>query len=602
MSTEHDTIDAKPTKDIYSAIKADVDVRASVQELTDNILDNARRCNRDNVTASIRCQSDSEGARTLQIKDNSGGVKREELSMLLALGESEKEDIEGSIGAFGIGSKKSLQALGDGVTIRSRHDDADVGYEFTAPPEWFDNDDTWELPVQEVDLEPGTTEIEVFDLNFDWQDVRDGLAANLARTYALYLRGEAPVTLELRFPDDNGTDLEPLTAPPTVAYGYPRWDGLYPRRYEGIVLDHHELDTPVEMNVEVGLITDPENATPGVTWVCQHRVVEAGNQDGTSGFGNVLNKFKLASHKRLAVRVELHTPGDAAELPWNSDKSRIHERHPVTEEARDILSRVVPRYMRAASYGNEGVDLTFIDTYPSDSRHAANGGDIATVDLRDHFRRYHHGDVENYQINDKPDKGFPEVSKMIETVEAHAHLGVKYEDLPWIEPWMRPVYHALLEDRREEFGCFDELEDIDRSPPDFTKDGRDGKAERARLAEIAQASVNQGVRYTDAAEWEQPRYQHELEQAASDRNLKVKSLEPTDEVPEIQDDAESDDEEETEERRHLSFGEFSEEEIEVISSQLGEIEEFSPERRRQALIDHCRRVTQAGIRFDVSAD
>lgn len=585
-----------PTKDAYTAIKADVDIPASVKELTDNICDNARRQGRSEVTATIRHETDANGDPYLVIEDDSGGVPKRELSMLFALGESEKESIPESIGAFGIGAKKALMCLGNEFTIRSQHADADTGYEYTVDQEWLDDDDTWTVPVEEVTFEEsGRTEIEIRDLNFNWADIRDDLAVDLARTYELYIRGEAPVTLRLLFPDADGSGVKPLTPPARSEYSYTPWDDLHPRRYEGIVIEPTGVSAPIHVAVEVGLLATGDKNEAGVDWVCQHRVVERANRDAVSGFDDVLPAFDPSRHKRLKARVELGTEADAAELPWNSDKSRIKERDPVTEAVRDVLRKVLDRYMKA-SYG--AVEPAFFEPFDSGSRYAVNGGRLEIVDLSDRYRRLRQGTIDQIQINEQPTSGFPLITDLQATAEAHAHLGITYEYLDWVKPWMRPTYHALVESKREKFGCFDDLKTLESQPPDFTTDGRNGEAERKRLAQLAQDHVNQGVRYTDLAEWERPRYELELEQAADDRDLELATLEPVATLP---DSPEEDDDTDDVEEQRLAFGPFTEADLDVLADHLGPIEEYSPEKRTEVLVDHFRRLNMAGVRFDAEA-
>jgi hypothetical protein len=589
-------IDLNPTKDAYNAIQADVDENAALKELTDNCIDNGLRRGRDEVTVLIRYETDAAGDPKLVIEDDSGGLAPSELSMVFGIGQSEKENIKRSIGAFGIGAKKALMCLGDEFDIRSRHTDEEVGYEYTVGQGWLNDDETWSIPVDEVEMEAGTTEIEIRDLNFSWQAIRDELARDLARTYELYLRGETNVTLRLLFPKEGGTKTEPLVPPTRPDFSYTPWDDLYPRRYEGIVLDPPEVSSPVYMNVEVGLLATVEGEEPGIDWVCQNRVVERGNRDEVSGFGDDLPTFRLSSHKRLKGRVELYTDGDAAEIPWNSDKSRIRARDAVTEAARDVLRKIVPAYMKA-KYGT--VKPQFFEPYTDDTRYAANGGTFEVVNLSERFQRYNRGDLQQIQIREKPDEDLSQIKDMKATAEAHAHLGITYEYIDWVKPWMRPTYSTLVETHRKEFGCFDDLEPLDSAPPDFTTDGRSGTSERTRLAELASQHVNLGVRYTGIGSWERPRYEFELAAAADDRNIDVDALDPVDELPEIEDDDGQKSEEAT---KRLSFGSFTESDLDVLRSHLGDVDEYSPEKRKEVLIDHFKRLNMAGVRFEVNAD
>lgn len=598
------TIHLTPAKDTYTAIKADVDANASVKELVDNIIDNAQRRDRDTVTAELAIKTTSDGAPELVIKDNSGGLAKDELSMVLGLGQSEKDDIEGSIGAFGIGAKKALMCLGNRFTVRSRHADAETGYEYTVGPDWFEDDEKWTVPADEVDMESGTTEIVIQDLNISWPDVRDDLAADLRRTYELYLRGEAPVTLRLLFPDETSESTTALAPPARVSYSFTPWDGFWPRQYQGIRLDIDGVDAPVHMNVEVGLLVSGDKQEGGVDWVCQHRVVERANRDEVSGFGDELPVFDPSSgHKRLKAQVELYTPGDASVLPWNSDKSRIRQRHAVTEAARQELKKVLNRYMNAALYGSHGgLHAAFLEPYTAESRYAANNGQVEVVALGSRYERLLRGDLQQVQIREKPVEGFPDATDMEATAEAHAQLGIKYEYLDWVKPWMRPTYQALVEAKRDDDGCFEALAELETSPPNFTVDGRNSKSERTRLADLARTHVNQGVRYTGLAEWERPRYEFELEKAAENRDISVDDLTPVDELPDDPDQEESEDDDPDGASVDLTIGPFTEDDLAVMRDHLGEFEEYSPEKRKEVLIEHFRRLNMAGVRFEASAD
>lgn len=590
-------ISLNPTKDAYNAIKADVDVPAAVKELFDNGIDNGLRQGRDEITLALRYESDEDGNPVLVVEDDSGGLDPNELSMVFAIGESEKENITRSIGAFGIGAKKALMCLGDEFTIRSRHVDADTGYEYTVGQQWLEDDETWSVPIEEVEMEAGTTEIEIRELNFNWQDIRAVLKRDLADTYEPFLRGNADVTARILFPNDEGTKQVPLSPPARTPYSYTPWDGFHPRRYEGIILDPDEVSSPVHMRVEVGLLVEGDADEAGVDWVCQNRVVERANRDGVSGFGSAMPKFRESIHKRLKARVELQTDGDASEIPWNSDKSRIRERHAVTEAARNVLRKIIPAYM-AAKYGT--VEPAFFEPFTDEDRYAANDGKVDIVSLRDKFERKRRGELKQIQITEKPDDDLPQISDMQETAEAHAQLGFTYEYLDWVEPWMRPTYSALAEHYRKKAGCFDSLETLDRMPPEFTQDGRSGGAERDRLTELARQHVNQGVRYTGLSEWEEPRYDLELKEAADDRDLSVDALEPVDELPDPP--GEDEDEDGEAETFGLSFGEFTESDLEVIESHLGELAALSPAKRKEKLVEHFQRLNMAGVRFEASAD
>ena len=113
--------------------------------------------------------------------------------------------------------------------------------------------------------------------------------------------------------------------------------------------------------------------------------------------------------------------------------------------------------------------------------------------------------------------------------------------------------------------------------------------------------MNLGVRYTGIKSWERPRYELELAAAADDRNIDVGLLDPVDELPDVE-EADTDEKDDEEVTKRLSFGSVSESDLDVLRSHLGDIDEYSPEKRKEVLIDHFKRLNMAGVRFEVNAD
>jgi hypothetical protein len=122
------------------------------------------------MTIDIQVDKSAE-ATTLTIRDDAGGVPREDAAMLFGLGHTAREYIPGSIETYGIGVKKSLVNLGVPFQISSRaaESNSDTGWSYRITEEWFDDDDDWSVPIRNItDLDPGVTEIKVEDLNYNW--------------------------------------------------------------------------------------------------------------------------------------------------------------------------------------------------------------------------------------------------------------------------------------------------------------------------------------------------------------------------------------------------------------------------------------------------
>ena len=100
------------------------------------------------------------GRQVISVSDNAGGIKHEELRLLIAPGGSRNDPDAEIIGIFGVGGKRASIALGEHVEIRTRHKKQQT-YQLDITKEWLDADD-WEMPVYEVpDVSPGTTMVEI---------------------------------------------------------------------------------------------------------------------------------------------------------------------------------------------------------------------------------------------------------------------------------------------------------------------------------------------------------------------------------------------------------------------------------------------------------
>ena len=151
-----------PTKEALTALKSDVTLESAILELCDNALDAWKRTNDQRGSARIDIDVDTTGEQpTLIIRDDTGGVPRDEAAMLFGLGRTAKQN-NGSIGTFGVGAKKSLVNLGIPFTIRSRHASAAEGWRFRIDEAWFEDDEDWSVPLHsDSELAPGITEIKI---------------------------------------------------------------------------------------------------------------------------------------------------------------------------------------------------------------------------------------------------------------------------------------------------------------------------------------------------------------------------------------------------------------------------------------------------------
>lgn len=527
----YDTVDFSPDKgDIYTAIKADVDVEEAFLELGDNVIDNWERVSNktDPLKMEIFRRTTDDGEEEVVVRDNSGGVERDELDMLFGLGKSAKDDIDGSVGAYGVGMKKAILRLGDEATVATRHKGAPEGYGFTIDLDWLD-EETWERPVEGHEVPPGVTEIRLRQLNFNPSSKFDDLKETLAATYEIFLGGgPRPDVQDYDF--ELRVENETLSADGNVNWSYPPFDGLHPRQFRDIELDSQAASEPVKLHVTVGLLQTADVNESGTDVFIQNRKVHSGAKDEQGGFGvdHRLGQFEDSRHKRLKIIVELETDGDARDLPWSSSKNTLDIDSPIAQQAFNWVARIAQNYYKATY---QAVPQTLLRPYSEGHPHASIG-DLGTD-------AYDFSTQSNVTQPYKPSKGFPTATQIQNLAEAHARLGIVYpggvadDNKPaYMEHWQ-----SVFERRFEEY--FDE---VGVHPVSITSDPGISVGDISQVVDEidtwAERDARAGRRYDDLEVWQEARYdatlRHNLPEEADPGDLPIIT-----DRPESEDDGDS---------------------------------------------------------------
>jgi HSP90 family molecular chaperone len=117
--TEIGPIDGTPVKRMFWSIISNYDLRTGLCELVDNAIDLWTLAGRQR-SLSVAITLDAE-RQLIAVEDNAGGVKQEELRLLIAPGGSRNDPDAELIGIFGVGGKRASIALGEHVEIRTRY-------------------------------------------------------------------------------------------------------------------------------------------------------------------------------------------------------------------------------------------------------------------------------------------------------------------------------------------------------------------------------------------------------------------------------------------------------------------------------------------------
>lgn len=317
MKDKIDDISAIPSKRIYLSIIADYHLHLALCELIDNAIDNWIYNGR---KEELEINLDLDYVQqTIRVKDNSGGIKEEDIPLIVSPGQSRVSSSSEIIGVFGVGSKRAVVALAKEVKIFSRHSNQkSLLVEFNNS--WIEDEDNWELPVFEVDsLEENTTQIELSVLREKIEEEKhQNLLEHLGATYALFIEaGGMRITV-------NRDEIIPKTFENwSFPAGYEPREGLGPLNFDngeeisvsiigGLTKSHREEDSSIDEY--------------GAYFYCNDRLISRAYKGDEIGFNT---PFKIGKpHPSLSLaRVVVKLTGPVHLMPWNSSKSKIDFKH-----------------------------------------------------------------------------------------------------------------------------------------------------------------------------------------------------------------------------------------------------------------------------------
>lgn len=329
MKKEHQVIDGTPEKRLFLSIISDYDLRTGLYELVDNALD-LWTTNKRRKKLRIDITLDSQ-RQIITVKDNAGGVKEDQLRLLVAPGATRNTFNQEVIGIFGVGGKRAAVALGEHVEIKTRKRGSG-SFQLDITNAWLGTED-WDITSYVIDDIPsGTTTVEISKLrqSFGQEDV-DEVEAGLGETYRWFIEEGCEIHL-------NGKLIKPKT--------FELW--AYPKGYQP---QHVELDVvPVEdevLHVEMtaGLIRDrdPISENYGVYIYCNNRLIIKELRSRDVGYF-VTGEAGVPHPDASLCRVIVRFRGNAKLMPWNSSKSGVNFNHPAIAQIRPTLISLVSYY------------------------------------------------------------------------------------------------------------------------------------------------------------------------------------------------------------------------------------------------------------------
>jgi hypothetical protein len=330
LKTKITDISAIPSKRIYLSIIADYHLHLALCELIDNAIDNWIFNGRENEL-KIELDLDYDQQR-IKVKDNSGGIKEEDISLIVSPGQSRISSTSEIIGVFGVGSKRAVVALAKHIKISSRYANKKTLL-VEIDNDWIEDEDNWELPTFEIDnIEESTTQIELNILREKIEaDKHIDLLEHLGSTYALFLdEGGMSITVN----DDN------ITSKTYENWSYPT--GFEPQKHTGPIVFKDRGD--IQVSIIGGLtkshkVEETSNDEYGVYFYCNNRLISRSYKGMEVGFkppriGKPHPSMSLA-------RVIVKLTGAVELMPWNSSKSAIDFKHPAFQEIAEHIERLL---------------------------------------------------------------------------------------------------------------------------------------------------------------------------------------------------------------------------------------------------------------------
>lgn len=329
--TEITTLDATPEKRSYWAIISDYDLRTGVCELVDNAIDIWTLSGK-SAPLNIDIQLDVD-RQLLLVSDNAGGVRNEDLRMLVAPGGSKNSPEDSTIGIFGVGSKRAVIALGELVSLKTHHP-SDKSYQIDINREWLESP-TWDLAAYEIpSIPPGTTTIELSALRrkIAEEDI-DSLLRHLGEVYAHFLGKNCTISV-------NTQQVKPAV--------FDKW--AYPPDYSPqkpaftVSPDGKGL---LAVTITAGLILDriPEAGNYGVYFYCNDRLIVKELKTRDVGY-YVAGEAGVPHPDASLCRVIVELAGPAILMPWTSNKTNINTDHPSFIQVRPTIIQLVTHFTK----------------------------------------------------------------------------------------------------------------------------------------------------------------------------------------------------------------------------------------------------------------
>ena len=336
-------VNAAPTKSFFvSMLTRDIGLEDAILDLLDNCVDGIIRSGKkvgpkpyEGYEAGIVFDAES-----FSISDNCGGIPWDMHNYAFKMGRPPGTPTSGpgAVGVYGIGMKRAIFKIGGHCRISTRN--ANTRYDMEIMPDWLQNEEDWEIPVQGPAEETGDgyTKITVNDLHggiartFEKNEGRESFVSSLMDTisthYAYIMEKGFRVTI-------NGTPVKPRTIKIAFDERLEQHGAIRPFVFKGTMdgVDVYlavgmtrEIPTPAEVEEQMAATRSSTNA--GWTIVCNDRVVLHNDRTELTGWGEVSVPRYHTQFIAISGIVEFRSE-DPSKLPTTTTKRGIDASSPL---------------------------------------------------------------------------------------------------------------------------------------------------------------------------------------------------------------------------------------------------------------------------------
>lgn len=324
-------VDGSPKKRLFWSIITDYNLITALCELIDNALDQWL-LDKKGPPLTIELDLDVE-RKVISVKDNAGGVKFDDLHLLIAPGGSRNDPLAELIGVFGVGGKRAAIALAENIEIRTRYENGRT-HELDITRQWIESDD-WYLPAYEVAaIDERTTEINLSYLRKPMSETDvDDLRVYIGSTYSWFIKQGCTIRL-------NGDPVAPIEF---EAWAYPPGHSPLRMTYDVDLADVGRIN----FDVTAGLIRDrdPQGDNYGVYFYCNQRLIV--KELKTREVGYFISAEAGVPHPDSSMcRTIVRLQGPAKGMPWTSNKTGINFDHPIFRHIRKTIIDLTSHFTR----------------------------------------------------------------------------------------------------------------------------------------------------------------------------------------------------------------------------------------------------------------